>query len=142
MLQNMRSFTIVAAALSVSSGCSNVLAAASSSAPSTGTASASIEQPRRGSHISTGFPKPALLASSSVTSTSTGADDDILKPSSARRGNRKDHGGSSSEHEGNKSTLASRGGGGRGRLNQNYGFMSGVFDNEYMQRNIQDLFVE
>ena len=117
----MRPITILIAALSVSF---------SSAAASSTIANSIIRKqqqheeqalPRRGSHISTGFVKPALLASAT---TLTSNNDNAPSVANKSRANRK----------------SSRGGG--GGLNESYGLMSGVFDNEYMQRNIQDLFVE
>mmetsp|Transcript_15453 Transcript_15453/g.25769 ORF Transcript_15453/g.25769 Transcript_15453/m.25769 type:complete len:128 (-) Transcript_15453:112-495(-) len=79
--------------------------------------------PRRGSHISTGFLKPALLVS-----TSAGANQ--CQRGQKNMSNASRNGGRAGQQTRRQEVRNS------GRLTDSYGLMNGMFDNECMQRHM------
>ena len=82
--------------------------------------------PRRGSHISTGFVKPALLVSPAPTSADDRRGGKSASMSNASSRNR----GNAGRRQGQQEVRSS------GGLTNSYGLMNGMFDNECMQRHM------
>ena len=96
-----------------------------SAAPAGATTTMHELPPRRGSHISTGFVRPALLVSPAPTSADRRGEKSasMSNASSRNRGN-------AGRRQGQQEVRSS------GGLTDSYGLMNGMFDNECMQRHM------